>query len=51
MGFEAQPAETTYADFERDFARMGPAILHIPTKHQPWFLAIAREVASSPVSA
>ena len=42
MGFEAQPAETTYADFERDFTRMGPAILHVPSKNQPWFLAIAK---------
>jgi ATP-binding cassette subfamily B protein len=42
MGFEAQPAETTYADFERDFARVGPAILHIPSKNRPWFLAIAK---------
>jgi len=42
VDLEAQPAETTYADFERDFARLGPAILHIPTQHGPCFLAIAK---------
>ena len=40
MGFEAQPAETTYADFERDLSIMGPAIVHIPTAAGPAFLAI-----------
>lgn len=40
MGFEAQPAETTYADFEQDFARMGPAILHVPTEGGLAFVAI-----------
>ncbi len=40
VGFEAQPAETTYADFESDFPNIGPAILHIPTNSGPKFLAI-----------
>jgi ATP-binding cassette, subfamily B, bacterial len=40
VGFEAQPAETTYADFERDLPRMGPALLHVPTDNGPAFLAI-----------
>ncbi|HEX5228917.1 MAG TPA: hypothetical protein VFW44_14460, partial [Bryobacteraceae bacterium] len=40
IGVEAQPAETTYAEFERDFERLGPAILHVPTESGPAFLAI-----------
>ncbi|HEX5230425.1 MAG TPA: ABC transporter ATP-binding protein [Bryobacteraceae bacterium] len=40
MGFEAQPTETTYSEFEHDFARLGPAIVHIPTESGPAFLAI-----------
>src|SRR3984957_11847504 len=40
MGFEAQPAETTYADFERHLKHMGPALLHVPTDAGPAFLAI-----------
>jgi ATP-binding cassette subfamily B protein len=40
LGFEAQPAETTYADFERDFRHMGPALLHVSTDSGPAFLAI-----------
>lgn len=40
IGFETQPAETTYAEFERDFTRLGPAILHVPTANGPEFLAI-----------
>ncbi len=27
LGFEAQPAETTYADFESDFPNIGPALI------------------------
>jgi ATP-binding cassette, subfamily B, bacterial len=42
IGFEAQPAETTYADFERDLPHMGPALLHVPTESGPAFLAILR---------
>jgi len=40
IGFEAQPAETTYADFERQLQHMGPALIHIPTGTGPAFLAI-----------
>jgi ATP-binding cassette subfamily B protein len=40
MGFEAQPAETTYADFEQHLSSMGPALLHVPTNSGPKFLAI-----------
>jgi ATP-binding cassette, subfamily B, bacterial len=40
MGFEAQPAETTYADFERHLKHIGPALLHVPTDSGPGFLAI-----------
>ncbi|MGB6946552.1 MAG: hypothetical protein WBE37_29415, partial [Bryobacteraceae bacterium] len=40
IGFEAQPAETTYADFGRDFPNIGPALLHVPTDSGPKFLAI-----------
>ena len=40
IGFEAQPAETTYADFESDFPHIGPAMLHVPTDSGPKFLAI-----------
>ncbi len=36
LGFEAQPAETTYADFERHLLQMGPALIRIGPK----FLAI-----------
>lgn len=40
MGLEAQPTETTYADFERHLRIMGPALLHIPTEAGPAFLAV-----------
>jgi ATP-binding cassette subfamily B protein len=40
LGFEAQPAETTYADFEQHLRQMGPALIHIPTDDGPAFLAI-----------
>jgi ATP-binding cassette, subfamily B, bacterial len=40
MGFEAQPAETTYADFEQHLKHIGPALLHVPTDSGPAFLAI-----------
>lgn len=30
LGFEAQPAETPYSDFERQLPRMGPALIHVP---------------------
>jgi len=40
MGFEAQPTETTYADFERHLRHIGPALLHVPTEAGPAFLAI-----------
>jgi ATP-binding cassette subfamily B protein len=40
MGFEAQPAETPYSDFERQLHRMGPALIHIPTDSGPTFLAL-----------
>jgi ATP-binding cassette, subfamily B, bacterial len=40
IGFEAQPAETTYADFDRDFLRMGPGLLHVATASGPAFLAM-----------
>src|ERR1700677_3355329 len=42
MGFEAQPAETTYADFEQHLKHIGPALLHVPTDSGPGFLAIVR---------
>jgi ATP-binding cassette, subfamily B, bacterial len=40
LGFEAQPSETPYSDFERQLRHMGPALIHIPTAHGPAFLAI-----------
>ena len=40
LGFEAQPAETTYADFEQHLRQMGPALIHVPTDAGPAFLAI-----------
>jgi ATP-binding cassette, subfamily B, bacterial len=40
LGFEAQPAETTYADFEQHLRQMGPALIHIPTAAGPAFLAL-----------
>jgi ATP-binding cassette subfamily B protein len=45
MGFEAQPAETPYADFERHLRQMGPALLHVPTDSGPAFLAILPDSA------
>ncbi len=36
IGFEAQPAETPYSDFERQLPHMGPALIHLGTA----FLAI-----------
>ncbi len=41
MGFEAQPAESTYATFARDLARMGPALIYVAPANG--FLAIARD--------
>ena len=40
MGFEAQPAEAPYADFERRLPQMGPALLHVAGEEGPAFLAI-----------
>jgi len=40
LGFEAQPAETPYSDFERHLSAMGPALLQVPTGAGPAFLAI-----------
>jgi ATP-binding cassette subfamily B protein len=40
LGFEAQPAETPYSDFERHLSVMGPALLHVPTGAGPAFLAV-----------
>jgi ATP-binding cassette, subfamily B, bacterial len=40
LGFEAQPAETPYSDFERQLPHMGPALIHIPTSKGPAFLAL-----------
>jgi ATP-binding cassette, subfamily B, bacterial len=42
-GYEAQPAESTYATFIGDLPRMGPALLHVPTDHGPRFLAMLRD--------
>src|SRR5580704_15015712 len=36
LGFEAQPAETSYAEFERQLGRMGPALIAVG----PAFLAL-----------
>jgi len=40
LGFEAQPSETPYSDFDRQLHHMGPALIHIPTSGGPAFLAI-----------
>ena len=40
IGLEAQPVEIPYADFERQLPKIGPAILHVPTKDGDAFLAI-----------
>jgi ATP-binding cassette subfamily B protein len=40
LGFEAQPAETSYADFDRQLRNMGAALIHVPTDDGPAFLAI-----------
>jgi ATP-binding cassette subfamily B protein len=40
LGFEAQPAETPYFDFDRHLPLLGPALLHVPTETGPTFLAI-----------
>jgi ABC-type multidrug transport system fused ATPase/permease subunit len=40
VGFEAQPAETPYSDFDRQLPHMGPALIHVPTAAGPAFLAI-----------
>jgi ATP-binding cassette, subfamily B, bacterial len=40
IGFEAQPAETPYSDFERQLPHMGPALIHVPTSNGPAFLAL-----------
>ncbi len=50
LGFEAQPSETPYSDFERQLPHMGPALIHIPTdaaggvssNDGPAFLALLR---------
>src|ERR1700734_1245030 len=39
-GFEAQPAETPYSDFERQLPHMGPALVHFPTSDGSAFLAL-----------
>ena len=40
MGFEAQPSETPYSDFDRQLRHMGPALIHVPTADGPAFLAL-----------
>lgn len=40
LGYEAQPAETTYGDFKRQAKRMGPALIYVPSRGA--FLAITR---------
>jgi ATP-binding cassette subfamily B protein len=40
LGFEAQPSETPYSDFERHLQKIGPALIHIPTADGPMFLAL-----------
>jgi ATP-binding cassette subfamily B protein len=40
LGFEAQPSETPYSDFERHLPKMCPALIHIPTNDGPAFLAL-----------
>ncbi len=40
LGFEAQPAETPYSDFERHLSVMGPALLQVPTGAGLAFLVI-----------
>ena len=40
MGFEAQPAETPYIEFEHHLRHIGPALIHVPTDGGPAFLAI-----------
>jgi ATP-binding cassette subfamily B protein len=40
LGFEAQPSETPYSDFERQLRHMGPAFIHVPTPDGPAFLAL-----------
>ncbi len=40
IGLEAQPVEIPYADFERQLPKIGPAIIHIPTKAGDAFLAM-----------
>jgi len=42
IGFEAQPAETTYAEFDRHLRRLGPALVHVATENGPAFLAVLR---------
>jgi ATP-binding cassette subfamily B protein len=31
LGYEAQPSETPYSDFDRQLPHMGPALIHVPT--------------------
>jgi ATP-binding cassette subfamily B protein len=40
LRFEAQPAETAYADFERHFSKLGPALIHVPSTAGAMFLAV-----------
>jgi ATP-binding cassette subfamily B protein len=40
IGLEAQPTETTYADFERHLPHLGPALLLLPSPAGPAFLAL-----------
>jgi ATP-binding cassette subfamily B protein len=40
LGLEAQATETAYADFERDFSKMGPALIYVPGDAGPSFLAV-----------
>ncbi|HTW66750.1 MAG TPA: ABC transporter ATP-binding protein [Bryobacteraceae bacterium] len=40
LGFEAQPAETPYPDFDRQFRNLGPALIHVPLPEGPVFLAV-----------
>ena len=40
LGIEAQVTETSYADFDRQFAKLGPALIHITTDAGPAFLAV-----------
>lgn len=42
LGFEAQPAETTYSEFDHQLRTLGPAIIYVPAEFGPAFLAVLR---------